>query len=927
MRVVGFIRIALPAVLVANLAAAEEVDFVRDVRPIFEAHCYDCHGPDHQKSGLRLDAKPAALEGGEYHQPNIVPGSAGDSMLIQFVRGDVEDMRMPQKGEPLSEKQIAILEAWIDGGAVWPEGVDKVQLDDPADHWSFKPMRRPEPPSVKQAGWPRGEIDRFILRRLEEEGLPPSSEADSLAWLRRVHFDLVGLPPTPEKVEAFLGDDSGNARAAVVEELLASPRYGERWAQHWLDVVRYADTHGFEVNTPRPGAWPYRDYVIDAFNRDLPYDRFVLEQLAGDTVDRDAATGFLVTAAALLPGQIGKDEASMRLARQDELGEVVTNVGEAFLGLSVACAKCHDHKFDPVTAEDYYSLQAFFAGVDYGERPVEDPAAEKEAEALRSELAPAERELAAFVPVAGSGAERPAVRAAVNIDRFPPVETDAVRFTILETNKLEPCLDELEIFTTEGTNIALGSQGAKTTFSGSKVASDRHEESFVNDGQYGNSRSWMSNETGKGWVQFEFPDKRSVERVNWGRDREGKFQDRLALDYRIEVRDDDGKWTTVADHTDRAEHDPEDKTTDILADVDSLPETGEAKKLLERRGKILEQLERYPDGGRMIFAGKFREPDPTRWLRRGDPEQPQEEVPPAVPAFLRSEADALGLDSATPDRDRRLALAEWIARPDHPLTARVMVNRVWLWHFGEGLVETANDFGNSGAEPSHPELLDWLATEFVRSGWSVKHLHRLIVLSTTYGQSSRVRPEGETADAGVRLLWRFPSRRIEAEAIRDSMLAVSGRLNLETGGPGFDLFKSRGGLSGFSPIESFGKEGRRRMIYAHRIRMEREAVFGAFDCPDAGQSSPRRSRSTTPLQALNLFNSRFTQDEAQALAARLESEAGSDLPDQVRRAWELVFARDPESDELADAVAVAGEHGLATLCRALYNTSEFLFMP
>jgi hypothetical protein len=280
-----------------------------------------------------------------------------------------------------------------------------------------------------------------------------------------------------------------------------------------------------------------------------------------------------------------------------------------------------------------------------------------------------------------------------------------------------------------------------------------------------------------------------------------------------------------------------------------------------------------------------------------------------------------------PEADRRIMLADWIASPDNPLTARVMVNRIWQGHFGIGLVETANDFGRAGAKPSHPKLLDWLAVEFIRSGWSMKHLHRRIVLSATYRQSGKIDPAAQARDADVRLLWRYPSRRLEAESLRDSILAVSGRLNLEPGGPGFDLFESRGGLNGFPPVESFSGDGLRRMIYAHKIRMEPDAVFGAFDCPDAGQSVSRRRQSTTPIQALNLFNSRFTIDESRAFAERLEAESGPDVSREIRFAYRLAFGREPESEELADAESVVRDHGLTTLCRAILNSSEFLFIP
>jgi hypothetical protein len=327
----------------------------------------------------------------------------------------------------------------------------------------------------------------------------------------------------------------------------------------------------------------------------------------------------------------------------------------------------------------------------------------------------------------------------------------------------------------------------------------------------------------------------------------------------------------------------------------------------------------------LIYGGVFGTPEITRVLHRGDPEQPREEVVPGVLSVLGE----VRLEAGTSDADRRRALADWLTSPSNPLTARVMVNRIWQGHFGIGLVETASDFGRGGTRPSHPELLDWLASEFVRGGWSMKQLHRLILRSTAYGQSSRIHGEGQARDADVRLLWRFPSRRMEAEMIRDSILAVSGRLNLEMGGRGFDLFRSRGGLNGFPPIESFGAEGRRRMIYAHKVRMEPESVFGAFDCPDAGQTTPRRRPSTTPIQALNLFNSRFTLEESGALAARAVALAGSGggMTESIRMAYRLVLLRDPRPDELKAAESVVRDHGLTPLCRALLNSNEFLHLP
>ena len=908
-------------------AVAGPVDFVREVRPIFEKHCVGCHGAKKQKSGLRLDVKAAAMKGGDEHAPDIVPGRAKASPLIQFVLSEDKDERMPPPGKHeggrLKDEEIATLTRWIDEGAVWPDGVDVVKVEDRREHWAFKLVAQFAPPETKDKAWSRNDVDRFILARLEREGLRPSPKADRVAWLRRVYFDLIGLPPTPEEVAAF--DESHQSHEQVVERLLASPRYGERWAQQWLDVVRYADTHGFEVNTERPNAWPYRDYVIRAFNNDTPYDRFIREQLVGDALGEDAATGFLVTASVLLPGQIGQDEPSKRLARQDSLDEIVTNIGQTFLGLSVGCARCHDHKFDPIPQRDYYAMQAFVAGVEYEDRELHTPEAEakkREAEAMQRRVTQIDAQLVRFAPLAMAGVERPAVNARVNTDRFAPVKAKRVRFTIRETNNLEPCIDELEVFNTSGANIALASAGATVTSSGDTVVADRHELRHVNDGEYGNSRSWMSNELGKGWVVIEFAREQTIDRVVWGRDREGKFTDRLATSYVIEAAAASGEWRTVADSSDRAKTPPDDKAPAFSTIGLSVGEAKEAARLMDEK-KTTEGKIRASSEGRMAFAGKFRAPDDIHLLNRGDPEQPKEEVVPAVLSVLGD--TKLAGNSA--EQERRRVLADWIASPQNPLTARVMVNRIWQGHFGTGLVETPSDFGCNGMKPSHPELLDWLASEFVRSGWSVKHMHQLIVLSATYRESGGIDPAAQAKDADARLLWRHPSHRLEAETIRDAMLAVSGTLDLKMYGRGFDLFDLRGGLTGFKPVESFTGEGLRRMIYAHKVRREREAVFGAFDSPDAGQSTARRRESTTPIQALNLFNSRFTLDASQALAARVKKETSDDTAPQIRRAYQLVLSRDPSTDEMRDADDVVREHGLTTLCRALCNSNEFLFVP
>ncbi len=880
------------------------VDFVGEVQPIFAQHCVGCHGESKQKSGLRLDIKSEAFKGGDGYGPAVVEGDADASPIIELVTSDDPEMRMPPGNHALSVAEVDVLTRWIREGAVWPDGVDHAKLQDRTDHWSFKPLA----PQASRS------IDDFIDERLAASGLQMSPPADRGTWLRRVHFDLIGLPPSPDAIDSFQRDQSPDAYQRVVDRLLQSPRYGERWAQHWLDVVRYADTDGFEVNTPRPNAWPYRDYVIDAINRDLSYDQFVREQLAGDAYATNAATGFLVTAAALLPGQIGKDDESIRLARQDSLAEIIINTSEAFLGLSIGCARCHDHKFDAISQRDYYALQAFFAGVQYGERPITNEISSQkklELESARSQL----KRVRGQVDELRNSLGLRATNARLNEETFAPVQAKWVRLTIHDANHhpslglIEPCIDELEIFTDEPTprNVALASEGATVTASGSRISAP-HRLEHLNDGKYGNSHSWMSDEKGRGWVMIELAEPMTINRVVWGRDREGKFEDRLATVITLEAASEPDNFQHLAG----IELDRLDQWTSLNADDGLLAQQTRIEKSIKR-------LEQLP----MVFAGKFTSPEMTYVLSRGDPEQPLDLVPPAVPAALGDTT----LESDSPEQSRRVALAQWIADPGNPLTPRVAVNRIWQGHFGIGIVATPSDFGRSGARPSHPELLDWLAAEFIRSGWSSKHLHRLIVLSKTYRQSSELRADAVAIDGETRLLWRYPTRRLEAESIRDTMLAVSGRLNLTTGGPGFNLFQSHGGLSGFPPVESFTGDGLRRMIYSHKIRMERESVFGAFDCPDAGQSMPRRLQSTTPIQALNLFNSRFTIEQSDAFAMTVKSLTSDDAAEQVDTAFRLALGRRPSADETEWVLPVVRQHGLPTLCRVLFNSNEFLFLP
>lgn len=828
-------------------------------------------------------------------------------------------MRVHHRSMPQAFRAIATMLCLIAGGVV-TAAPPEVAVSATSTHWSLQPIvDYAPPPLIAGSDWPANAIDAFVLAAMREKGLTPSPDADRVTLIRRLYLVMHGLPPTPAEVAAFVADDSPDAWANLVEGVLSSPRYGEAWAQHWLDVVRYADTHGFEVNTPRSDAWPYRDWVITALNDDMPYDRFMFAQVAGDTIHADAATGMLVAGPAVRPGQVGKDEASIKSARQDALDEIIKGVGGAFMGLTVSCAKCHDHKFDPITQLDYYRMQAIFAGVDYESRPLrsaDQVARETERSRVGRRIEALQRRLDESAPLASPGtadaaASRDPVTAKRNIERFSPVEARFVRFTIEATNNgNNPCIDELEVWAGER-NLALASLGVKATASGTYPNSAKHRLDHINDGQHGNSRSWISDERGRGWVQLEFPDTVTIDRITWGRDREGEYDDRVPMTYSIEVSPsgEAGSWRTIADSTDRLPMGS--------PPVAASPEATELAELHERFNALAAE-------NQTVFAGVFNEPHAIHLLYRGDAMSPREAVGPDVPAILGS----LDLPADAGETQRRAAFGRWLASPANPLTPRVIINRLWQHHFGSPLVDTPNDFGGNGVAPTHPMLLDYLAARLVKHGWSLKHIHRLILHSRTFRQSSLARSDAVIVDAQTRLLWRYPGRRLAAEPIRDSMLHVAGVLELTMGGPGYSMFLPNNNyVRNYEPKEQWGPAEFRRMIYAHKVRMEVAPVVGAFDCPDAGQTQPRRARSTTAIQALNLFNSSFTMTVAGHFADRVQREAGGELSDQVAHAFTLALGRPPTDTERADAIAFVAEHGLAALARVLLNTNEFLFIP
>jgi hypothetical protein len=782
------------------------------------------------------------------------------------------------------------------------------------NHWSFQSLQRPAVPKVETA-FVRNPVDSFICDRLRKAGLKPSPEADRRTLIRRLYLDVLGLPPLWDEVQAFTNDPSPVAYERLVERVLASPYYGERWARHWLDVVRFAETHGFETNTPRDNAWPYRDYVIRAFNEDKPYTQFILEQLVGDAFGEDAATGFIVAG----PWDEVKSPDVVLTANQraDELHDMVATTGSAFLGLTIGCARCHDHKFDPIPQTDYYAIKACFAGVQHGQRTLRprdyDERMEK-AEALRRRITRIEGQLTAFEPLANrhaGAARRPPVHPRQNVDRFEPIEAKFLRFTVENTTGLEPCIDELEVYTVgeNSRNIAFAKSGAKTTASSVYPNNPIHKLEHVNDGLYGNGHSWISSETSKGWVQIEFRDKAAIDKVVWGRDREEKYADRLAIRYRIEVALNTNDWKIVASSEDRQPYVAGQKFQPAYV-TNAMTKQLVAER--ERCENELKALIAFP----MIYAGNFVKPEATYRLQRGDPMQKQEEVVPGVLSIVGPRAACV----PTSEQERRLALARWIADESNPLTARVMVNRIWHYHFGQGIVNTPSDFGLKGSRPTHPELLDWLASEFIAQGWRPKAIHRLILLSHTYRQAGTPREGGAAADAGNALLWRFAPRRLEAEAIRDSILSVSGALDLRMGGPGYHVFERNDNyVRVYNPKQEFGPAEWRRMIYQYKPRMQQDSTFGAFDCPDGGQIAPNRGRSTTALQSLNLMNSAFMVQQSEIFAHRLQSS-------DVRRAFELAFSREPTQGEVDAALSLIREHGLTALCRALFSANEFLYL-
>jgi hypothetical protein len=861
-----------------------------------------------------------------------VAANPAESLLLERLAAG----EMPPSGA-LPKHQVEALRAWVTAGA--PYATEPLTIPRAGgDWWSLRPIRRPDPPEPPPGStWPQNPIDTFILATLNQNGLTPSPTADRGTLIRRVTFDLIGLPPTPEEVRDFITDTRPNAYAILVDRLLASPHYGQRWGRHWLDIVRFGESQGYETNLPRPSAWPYRDYVIQAFNQDTPFPRFVLEQLSADTLETasnepshwltQAATGFLVAGTHDIVGNQTLEGSLQQ--RADDLDDMITATGTTFLGLTLQCARCHDHKFDPISQRDYYAIQAILAGVNHSERTVDAPNSaqnRREAAAITAELARIDEQLDASEPIADPAAKLPH-RAPVsprrNVDRFTPTKARMLRMTIQATSdNSEPCIDELEIHAESrgdqpARNVALASAGGIASASSEFPESAIHKIAHLNDGQHGNSHSWLSRTPGAGTITITWPQAETIDRVVWGRDRDQRFRDRLATRYTIETALEAGKWQLVASSADR-------QPTNTPASASTDDTSSARAALLARQSSLRNRLNQLPLTTQ-IYSGTFSQPGATHLLIRGDPTRKGPDVTPATLAVIQPRTI---LDAQSAESDRRAALARWIANPANPLPARVMVNRLWHYHFGRGLVATPSDFGYNGTPPSHPELLDWLATTYIDNGWRSKPLHRLIVLSATYQQSSQLKPSAQALDRDNRLLWRVTPRRLEAESIRDAILAVSGQLDTRMGGPGYNIWEPNSNyVAVYKPRAELGPDTFRRMVYQFKPRSQPDPIFTAFDCPDGSLVAPRRNISTTALQALNLLNSRFLVTQSTLFADRLMTQAGPDTAARVKLAFELAFSRDPTSSERSAAVCLIQSHNDAAFCRALFNANEFIYVP
>ncbi len=959
----------------ASLASANDkprVDFEREILPLLKDRCYQCHDGRKHPSGLRLDLKASALRGGDSGKPAVVPNDSGKSELIRRVTSTDKADFMPPTGEHLSVAQFKLLRDWIDGGAEWPDALAGDELG--RRHWAFRPPVLPPIPPVKDAKWLRTDLDRFVLSRLDKEGLAPSPEADRTTLIRRLGLDLIGLPPTPEEVDAYVNDKSPDAYEKVVDRLLASPHYGERWGRQWLDAARYADSDGYEKDKPR-FVWSYRDWVVNALNRDLPYDRFLVEQLAGDlllnaTQDQIVATGYLRNS--MINEEGGVDPEQFRM---DAMFDRMDAVGKGVLGLTIQCAQCHDHKFDPLTQKEYYQIFAFLnndfeanvtvytadeqkrrADVLRQVHEVEDglrqhtPDWRQRMDAWADKAKAGQPEWVVLRPLVdeeSTGGQKylPLADGSFLAQGYAPtkhtakmkVKTDvkgatAFRLELLNDANLPRggpgrSIQGTAALTEFAVDAEVGGKVQRLKFA--KATADYNPPETPLDAIYddksgkkrviGPASFAIDGKDETAWATDGDPGRRNQPRqIVFTLDK--PLADGAVLTFHITQNhggwnsDDNqnhnlGRMRLALTTTPGAEADlvptnvrrilptPRDKwTPEHEALVFSYWRTtvgdwADANKHIEELWKA------HPEGATQLVLAQQDQPRDTHLLKRGDFLKPGKHVEPGVPAFLNP------LPAGAPLN--RLTFAKWATDRQAPTTARAAVNRVWQAYFGVGLVATSEDLGMQSEEPSHPELLDWLAVEFMDRGWSMKNLHRLIVTSATYRQASKASPELIARDPYNRLLAHGPRFRVEAEEVRDVALSASGLLNPKLGGPSIHpplpefLFQPPVSYGPKAwPVDK-GPEGYRRSLYIFRYRSVPHPLLQTFDAPNGDFACVRRGRSDTPLQALMTLNDPIFLDCARALALRTLTAGGKTDDDRLVYAFRRCEARKPAADELA----------------------------
>ncbi len=986
--------------LLAGLAAgqaqtSDPTDLFQDrVQPIF-TRCVACHSGPTPTGSLDLTSRESALKGGQ-SGPALIPGRATESLLYKMV----SSQKMPP-GDPLPASEIEALREWINAGAPWGDNLGPRRAG--LDWWAFERLARSPVPEVNNKSWGTSPLDRFILAKLETQGLAPVPPTDKLTLLRRATFDLTGLPPTVQESQEFLADDSPMAFERVVDRLLASPHYGERWGRHWLDVARFGESQGYERDKIRDHAWRYRDYVIKSFNQDKPYRQFIKEQIAGDVLEPITRAGIIATGF-LVAGpwdEVGNEQQSPVMrgrVREEELEDMVGVVSQTFLGMTANCARCHDHKFDPIPQQDYYRLKAVFDGVFHGDRSIHTPGETKAREQRRAPLQQHIQELKTEISAVEEAARRkvlakrgyvpdktlpnPMARWNFDVDATDPIgglhgtlqDGAKITGTRLQFNceRTEPlCRNQGSVLTRplpqdlrEKTfEVWLGlteldlhgsAMGVETSKAlGLTDTLNYNNKKWRNSSEYGHRTKDLLDvqpeSAGSGEIihlaaVYSADNRISLYRngVVYGepylpefQGPEGKLQVFPAGDARIKFG---GGFLAI----------DEARLYDRALTAEQIAQSFRAGAPSVGLDELLEQMTEDQRGRRAVLLAKLteqesalkavppiplgyvansRQPGPSFVLERGDPVHRKEQVTAGALSAVRTLSPEFGLPADAPEGLRRLQLADWIANPDNPLTARVMVNRVWHYHFGRGIVTTPNDFGFNGDRPSHPELLNWLAAEFIHQGWSLKKLHKLIMLSSTYRQSSHFNPKAAEVDSENRLLWKFSPRRLEGEAIRDAMLAVSGQLNPAPGGPGFRPFEIRIFNTHFYDVtDPDGPEYNRRSVYRIVVRSGRDPLLEAFDCPDASATAPKRSVTTTPIQSLQLMNSPFMLRQARRLAARVKKEAGTGEVAKVVLAYRLTLGRAPTPTESTLALSHLREHELESLCWALLNSSDFLYL-